>query len=103
MCNKLKYYSSEDFGSIDTPIVYSKKFDEYGIKVIDGGSSSVKLEFCPWCGESLPKSKRGEWFNELERIGIVDPWTETIPEKYQTDEGYRDRLENGNSEEGDSK
>ncbi len=58
MCELLKHYSSEDFENVDTPIIYIKKFDEYGIKIWDGGSSSLIISFCPWCGQKLPNSKR---------------------------------------------
>jgi hypothetical protein len=89
MCNRLKEFSSEDFDNVDTPIIYVKKFDEYGLKIIDGGSSSIKIDFCPWCGEKLRESKRDEWFDELEKLGIRNPWSEPIPNKYQTDEWYK--------------
>jgi len=89
MCYKLNEYSSEDFDNVDTPIIYVKKFNEYGIKIMDGGSSSIMIKFCPWCGKQLPESKRDLWFDELESIGINDPWNENIPDKYQTDEWYK--------------
>ena len=49
-------------------ILYSAKFGEYGIPVLDGGSSYITLEFCPWCGTKLPPSKRDEYFDRLEAI-----------------------------------
>lgn len=63
MCNKLKGFTSEDFDNVDTPIIHVKRFDEYGIKIWDGGSSFIQIEFCPWCGERLPESKRDQWFD----------------------------------------
>lgn len=91
ICDKLKEFSSEDFENVDTPIVYWKKFDEYGLKIMDGGYSSLVIEFCPWCGEKLPVSRRDEWFDELETLGIYDPWTMEIPDKYQTDAWYKEK------------
>jgi hypothetical protein len=88
MCEKLIKFSSEDFDNVDTPIVFIRKFDEYGLKIWDGGSSSVTLDFCPWCGEKLPTSKRDRWFDEIEKLGI-DPWTEDVPDKYNTDEWFK--------------
>ncbi|MCJ8167147.1 hypothetical protein MKJ04_20065 [Pontibacter sp. E15-1] len=75
MCDKLKEFASEDFENIDTPILYVNKFNEYGIKIMDGGNSSIKIQYCPWCGERLPESKRDQWFDELESLGINDPWS----------------------------
>jgi hypothetical protein len=54
-------------------ILYSPKFNEYGISVLDGpghsaGDSFIVLDFCPWCGTKLPPSKRDEYFNRLEAI-----------------------------------
>lgn len=88
MCDKLREFSSEDFDNVDTPIIYIRKFDEYGLKIWDGGSSSIVLDFCPWCGDKLPTSKRDQWFEEIEQLGI-DPWTEDVPDKYNTDAWYR--------------
>jgi hypothetical protein len=39
-------------------ILYVEKFGEYGIPVLDGGTSYIILDFCPWCGAKLPISKR---------------------------------------------
>lgn len=90
MCDKLQLYSSENFDNADTPIVFSRKFDEYGLKVLDGGSSSILITHCPWCGQKLPESKRERWFDEIKKLGI-DPWTENVPDKYNTDEWFRER------------
>lgn len=93
MCDKLQLYSSDNFDNADTPIVFSRKFDEYGLKVLDGGSSSILITHCPWCGQKLPNSKRDQWFDEIEKLGI-DPWTENVPDKYNTDEWFRERDNN---------
>jgi hypothetical protein len=84
--------TSEDFDNVDTPIFYSRKFDEYGVKIVDGGQSSILISHCPWCGQKLPDSKRDLWFYELGRLGIKDPWTEKLPERYLTDEWYGGRA-----------
>jgi hypothetical protein len=91
MCEKLKSNSSADFENVDTPILYIEKFDEYGLKIYDSGSSSIEIEFCPWCGQKLPESKRDQWFEEIEQLGI-DPWSNDIPEKYLNDSWYRNHA-----------
>jgi len=48
----------DPFDCADNLIYYSKKLDEYGIIIHDGGSSWAVMEFCPWCGTKLPESKR---------------------------------------------
>jgi len=91
MCEKLKLTSSTEFDNVDNPISYAEKFDEYGLKIFDGGNSSILIEFCPFCGEKLPKSKRDEWFDEIEKLGI-NPWKDKIPEKYLTAKWYLEKA-----------
>ena len=74
--------------SPDALVAYIAKFDEYGINVHDGGSSMVQIEFCPWCGIKLPDSKRHLWFEKIEALGL-DPWSDEIPEAYQSDKWFR--------------
>lgn len=88
MCDQLKNFSSEDFDNVDAPVLYTKKFDEYGLKIWDGGNSFILIDHCPWCGQKLSESRRNEWFDQLEKLGIKDPWKDNIPDKYLTDEWY---------------
>ncbi|HQU82415.1 MAG TPA: hypothetical protein PKY59_04785 [Pyrinomonadaceae bacterium] len=46
------------FDCADSLIYYSKRFNEYGLIIHDSGSSFIKIDFCPFCGKKLPKSKR---------------------------------------------
>ena len=71
----------------DVLIAYVAKFDEFGIRVHDGGSSIVSIAFCPWCGTRLPESKRDRWFDELERRGI-DPHEHEVPTEFRSDAWY---------------
>jgi hypothetical protein len=87
MCQRLKQATSENFDDVDFPVYYSKRFDEYSLKIFDGGESKIIIGFCPWCGERLAESKRELWFDELEKLGI-NPWSQEIPEKYLTEEWW---------------
>ena len=49
---------SDRFDCPDCLIHYSPEFREYGLIIRDGGSSSVVIRFCPWCGSALPDSLR---------------------------------------------
>jgi len=71
----------------ETSLRFVSKFAEYGIAVDDGGSSSIQLNYCPWCGNRLPESKRTEWFERLEALKI-DPLGEEIPHDFQSDAWY---------------
>ncbi len=65
----------------DSILKYSDVFDEYGIIIHDGGTSSITISYCPFCGIKLPDSKRDLWYETMESISI-DPWDDTIPEPY---------------------
>ncbi|MFE7116811.1 DUF6980 family protein [Streptomyces sp. NPDC057654] len=65
----------------DTLIRFSARFQEYGLIIHDGGTSSITIGFCPWCGRSLPPSQRDRWFDELEHRGI-DPWEDDVPAEF---------------------
>ena len=41
------------FDCPDNIIFFNEKKREYGIIVHDGGSSFIKIKYCPWCGEEL--------------------------------------------------
>ena len=77
------------FGCPDVLVRYSPEFDEYGLVIHDGGSSSVQILFCPFCGGKLPESKRNLWFDELDRLGFSEPMVDSIPERYKSDAWYR--------------
>ena len=65
----------------DCLISHTPKFREYGIIIHNGGTSTMSIQFCPWCGTALPKSERDRWFSELEARGI-DPSTDDVPDVY---------------------
>lgn len=44
----------------DCLIEYFPRFHEYGITIHDGGSSVMRIVFCPWCGSRLPESLRDQ-------------------------------------------
>ncbi|WP_425492630.1 DUF6980 family protein [Luteibacter aegosomaticola] len=71
----------------DSPVTFIPKYREYGIRVLDGGTSNVVISFCPWSGDKLPASLRSEWFARLEDLGI-DPGVDEIPEEFQTEQWY---------------
>jgi hypothetical protein len=54
--------------------------------VHNGGSSSILINFCPFCGAQLPESKRDLWFKKLETLGISEPSKANLPKKFRTEE-----------------
>lgn len=75
----------------DVLISYISKFDEYGLIIHDGGTSVIGIQFCPFCGGRLPESKRDLWFDTLEAIGFSDPANQDIPDKFKTDDWFRQK------------
>ena len=82
-CEQMKLAVTSD----EVPIVYEPKFREYGIRVLDGGTSNIELLYCPWSGHKLPTSLRDQWFDELERRGI-DPVTGDVPAEFSDERWY---------------
>ena len=78
--------NNDNFEDSNKLIYYSEIFDEYGIIIHDGGSSSLLINYCPWCGKKIPNSRRGDWFDALEKLGFDDPFNQKIPEKYNSSE-----------------
>jgi hypothetical protein len=76
--------SSDTLQCPDVLVRYVPKYDEYGLIVHDGGSSMIRISFCPWCGARFAPSKRDRWFDELERRGI-DPQSDTVPSEFLTE------------------
>jgi hypothetical protein len=46
------------FACPDCLVHHSPKSGHYGLIVHDGGRSSLRIQFCPWCGVRLPVNKR---------------------------------------------
>ena len=80
----------DPFDCPEVLVVYNAKFDEYGMPIRDGGSSVMKMRFCPWCGVQMPESKRDLWFATLAKLGFGDPYDQNIPDKFRTDDWWRD-------------
>lgn len=63
----------DEWACSDTLIKYLDKFEEYGIIIHDGTSSISHIDFCPYCGVTLPTSRRDEYFDLMDQVGL-DPW-----------------------------
>jgi hypothetical protein len=64
-------------------ILYNERFDEYAIGSRGGPGDNFGISNCPWCGVKLPDSRRDDWFDTLEKLGI-DPVRQDIPIEFQT-------------------
>jgi len=82
-CSEMQRHLEEG----EVAIRYVAKFREYGIPILDGGSATQEIHFCPWCGCPLPGSLRDRWFDEIESRGF-DLDSEDLPTKYLTDEWW---------------
>ena len=75
----------------DRFIDYDEQFDEYGILDKLRPGSIWCIQYCPWCGTRFRPSKRDRWFDELEAMGIGDPWgddRDRVPDEYRTAEWW---------------
>lgn len=78
---------ADRFDCPDALLSYNPRFDEYGLIVHDGGRSVISIAHCPWCGHTVPESKRERWFDELQARGI-DPLVDDVPPEYRSDEWW---------------
>jgi hypothetical protein len=59
-CETMTYWANykcpehpDIFACPDNILYFNSQRHTYGLIVHDGGSSSIEIEFCPWCGASL--------------------------------------------------
>lgn len=56
-CLNMTYYLTFDLNAKepnpDAIVRYTKKTKEYGIPIHDGGTSFIKINYCPWCGRPV--------------------------------------------------
>lgn len=43
----------DPFDCPDRLLIFDENANRYGLIIHDGGSSSIAISFCPWCGEKL--------------------------------------------------
>ena len=84
LVNHCDEHADDPFACPDMLIAYSDTFDEYGLIIHDGGPSYLVISACPFCGVRLPESRRDEWFDRLEAMGIDDPLSDDIPEPFRS-------------------
>ncbi len=92
MCEEM----AECFEDVRNMIAYLPWAREYGIRVIDPGRplddqpQRVRpIHYCPWCGDRLPPSLRGEWERRLAAQGL-DPETPDPPDELGTEAWWRE-------------
>lgn len=91
MCRNINFNCenhSNPFKCSDILIYYNEKWNEYGLIIHDSGTSYITINYCPWCGKKLPDSKADTWFDELEKLGFTNHFSEDIPKKYTSAEWY---------------
>ena len=83
-CEQLQKHAEDQ----EVAIVNNRRFREYGIRVLDGGTSVIRIKHCPWCGRELPESLRMAWFSRLEKLGLEvgDP---DMPEEMKSDAWWK--------------
>ncbi len=72
----------------DCLVSYLPKFREFGIIIHDGGESSIRIDYCPWCGARLPESLRDEWYDRLDALGLEHESNE-IPQSLLTEKWWQ--------------
>ena len=73
----------------DVVVIYYPHTDEFVTPIRDGGSSSLAIQYCPWCGKQLPNSKRDLWSDTLNSLGFDSLISDDVPAAYHTDAWWR--------------
>jgi hypothetical protein len=77
------------------PVNYYPIKREYAL-ILNNSPAVQRLFFCPWCGKTLPKSVRSEYFEILEKEYHIDPSErhekpDIIPEEFKSDAWWKKR------------
>jgi hypothetical protein len=87
-CQKL----AQNLNDCESTLVFIKKFREYGICILDGGTSFAQINFCTRCGHRLPPSLRDEWLSQIETLNLT-PEDPKIPAELLTSEWWEKRAQ----------
>ncbi|PID04110.1 hypothetical protein CSV67_01155 [Sporosarcina sp. P2] len=59
-CEDMAYHATftcdvhkDPYDCPDQLILFDKTDQDYGLLIHDGGTSSIGISFCPWCGSTL--------------------------------------------------
>ncbi len=63
--------------------------DEYLIPISYDGYKATIINYCPFCGSRLPKSKKDLWYKTLYDMGYDDPGEQSLPEEFYSDKWWR--------------
>lgn len=91
MKEKVEYQCDIHDSRFDCPdclITYIPKHDKYLLIIHDGGSSGIRIDYCPWCGKKLPPSKSDLWYEVLERLGYEETDANVIPVEFLDETWY---------------
>lgn len=71
-------------------IGYSPSFREFGLTVRPGSPVWQQLRFCPFTGKPLPEPVRDRFFDEIEKLGLIDGLVdiERAPAEFQSEEWW---------------
>lgn len=71
-------------------ITYSPSFREFGLLVRPRSQVQQQLRFCPFTGKALPESLRDRFFDEIEKLGLIDGLAdiERAPAEFQSEEWW---------------
>lgn len=93
-CNEMVSFLEESKVSIG----YSPRFRSYYIN-LKGSEGAQRINFCPWCGSSLPKALDEEYDEELSKVLNINKEDITldtyhrndIPPEFKSDEWWKIR------------
>ena len=85
-CEQMHFFLDEK----KVAVGYSPRCREYYIRLYTSGGVQL-INYCPWCGFHLPASLSDLYCETLIKLGY-EPFDDDIPEKYKTDEWWREKY-----------
>jgi hypothetical protein len=75
-----------------SPMSYTGRLRQFFIAPNETAPITL-FAFCPWCGIRLPASLNEEWFDAVEKFGIVDIFQsiDELPAEFRTDAWWKSR------------
>ena len=84
-CERMDFFLEEE----KVAIYYDLCCRKYYIRLYTSNGLQG-IFYCPWCGQKLPQDLHDLYYATLDEMGY-EPHDENIPEKYKTDEWWRER------------
>lgn len=84
-CSELTRHLREN----EVALSYDDISRSYGIKILDGGTSSQQIYYCPWCGIKFPADVNDILYDIIyDELNLDGPDDPKLPEEFKSREWW---------------